>query len=316
MGPVLRQVQRRPTRKGVDLRNRKSLNHPLDSCIHAQTRRGQGATRIQHVRDVNVPRPGKEAPDPALGARISADDRSRRRVEAVAALARAAHGIKVDVVSHSEDRRKRVGKLDDGDGGDNGHEAKVVRDGGGNDEGNGPPDGNDDDPKNLAHPRRKRRRAQKVHEHIIIEDLDADVAVQARGNQTTQYGEHVADRLPGVNGHALVGDRVGVLALEVVDVAAVDEIDAVDEELRGPHGLDEVARAAHLGHELDEELRAAVGEDALEKAVERADQAARVRQAAVMPDGRVGACRRIRRDGRRIDCTARGAQLGDRVVGL
>lgn len=81
----------------------------------------------------------------------------------------------------------------------------------------------------------------------------------------------------------------------MVDVASVDEVDAVDEELRSPHGLDEVAGAAHLSKELHEQLGAGVRQHTRQKAIDRPDQAIG-RQVVVVDDGRVGAVRQ-RRDG-------------------
>ena len=59
----------------------------------------------------------------------------------------------------------------------------------------------------------------------------------------------------------------------MVDEASVDEVDAIDEELRSPHGLDEVGRSPHLGQELDEELGASVGQHAGQQTVDGSDQA-------------------------------------------
>ena len=69
---------------------------------------------------------------------------------------------------------------------------------------------------------------------------------------TAQNRKHIPNRLPSIYRHALIADRVCVLALPVIDVAAIDEVDRIDKELSTPHRFDEVARLTHLGHILDE----------------------------------------------------------------
>ena len=39
---------------------------------------------------------------------------------------------------------------------------------------------------------------------------------------------------------------VSVLPLEMIDVASIDQVHAIDEELRSPHGFEEVPRPFHL----------------------------------------------------------------------
>jgi hypothetical protein len=52
--------------------------------------------------------------------------------------------------------------------------------------------------------------------------------------------------------------------LKMIYVAAIDQVDRVDEELSTPHRLDEIVRSSHLGHEFNKELRTTVGEDTLQ----------------------------------------------------
>lgn len=85
----------------------------------------------------------------------------------------------------------------------------------------------------------------------------------------------------------LIAYLVAVLALEVVHIAAIDQIDGVDKKLRPPHRSNEVAWPGHLRHKLHEQLCAAIGKDAREQAVQRADKAAGIGKAVVVLDGRV-----------------------------
>ena len=58
------------------------------------------------------------------------------------------------------------------------------------------------------------------------------------------------------------------MALVGVAEEAVQHVCGVDEEGSAEEGLDEVAWAAHLGHEFSEEQGTAIGVDALHKAVD------------------------------------------------
>lgn len=236
----------------------------------------------------------------------------RRRIKAVVRIR--LHRVQVDIIPQRQDRRERVRELDDGGGADNRHKAEVIGDGAGDDEGDGPPNRHDHHPQRLAAFGGQRRRLQQIHQHVVVEDLDADVAVEAGGDEARDGGERVAHRLEAVLRQADVRRVEGVLALPVVLVAAVDQVDGVDEELRAPHRLDEVVRPPHLRHELDEELRAAVGEDALQQAVDRADQAAGVGEAVVVDDRGVVACG-VGGDGGDVCGAAGGAERRDGVVG-
>lgn len=47
--------------------------------------------------------------------------------------------------------------------------------------------------------------SQKMIVHtVVVDDLDANVTVQSCGDDTGDDSEHVADRLPGIGGKALV----------------------------------------------------------------------------------------------------------------
>lgn len=260
-----------------------------------------------------MPRPADKAPGPPLDTLVPAHDETCDGVEALALAC--LHRVEVDVVAEDQDGRKGIAKLNDGNGADDRHEAEVIGNGGRDDEGDRPPDGHDDHPQDFAVLGDQGRGLEQIHEDVVVKDLDADVAVQARGDQPTQHGKHVAGRLPAVGADALVGDGIGVLALEVVDVAAVDEVDGVDEELRTPHRLDEVVRSLHLGHELDEELRAAVGKDTRKQAVDGADERGRVGQAPVVDNVWIDAGRGVGCDAGGINEAAGRAEDRDGVIG-
>lgn len=70
------------------------------------------------------------------------------------------------------------------------------------------------------------------------------------GDERGDDGQHVADCLPGVVGDAEVRGCLDILALVAVHEEAVEHVHDVDEGLRAPHCLEEVARALHFGHEF------------------------------------------------------------------
>ena len=127
----------------------------------------------------------------------------------IEALVRA-HGVLLDEVPQRERGREGVAELDDAEGSDDGDEAEEVGDRGRDDEGHGPVDGHDDRPEDLALLGGEGREAEQVHEDVVVQDLDADVAVQARGDDPAEDGEHVAGCLPAVGADPLVGDLVGI----------------------------------------------------------------------------------------------------------
>jgi hypothetical protein len=104
-------------------------------------------------------------------------------------------------------------------------------------------------------------RTHAARARTVVRDLDADVPVQAGGDDAGDEREHVPDRLPRVLADAEVGERERVLALVRVDEEAIEEVGAEDERLPAHHPLPEVPRAPHLREDLGEDHRAAVGED-------------------------------------------------------
>ena len=157
------------------------------------------------------------------------------------------------------------------------------------DEGDGPVEGDDADPDQFARALVQRRRPEEFHRDVVVQHLDADVAVERRRDQGRDHGQHVAGRLPRVVANPQVRRGLDVLALVGVEEEAVDHVAEVDEELGAPHGLDEVQGPAHLGHEFGEEHGAAVGVHRLHQTVDGGAKVADGRQTAAGDDGGVDA---------------------------
>ena len=86
--------------------------------------------------------PAREASPPALHRRPDPRHMPRARIEALT-LALPARII-LDIIPHRKQRRKRIREIQQRGSGDHAHEAEIIRDGGRDDEGDGPPDGHDD----------------------------------------------------------------------------------------------------------------------------------------------------------------------------
>lgn len=67
--------------------------------------------------------------------------------------------------------RERVGELEDADGGDDGGEAGEVGDGGGDDEGDGPVDGDEGHPEKFAVLLGKGWGAEELDGYVVVEDF-------------------------------------------------------------------------------------------------------------------------------------------------
>jgi len=200
----------------------------------------------------------------------------------------------LDPEAEGQDRGHGVGKGQDEEGADEARDVRELGDGGGDDEGEGPVDGHEGGPEELAAPGRQGRGAEQVLQDLNVDDLEADVAVQAGGDEGGEEQDDVAGRLPGVGGEALDDGVVAVLALcgvvsvlvtggdEMggtetylvrVDKDAVKHVADVDEELGAEERLPKVVGVAHLAHKGSKDEAAAVRVDGLVQAVERADEA-------------------------------------------
>ena len=201
-----RQVEGRSARKGVQLRILKGLDHPGDGGIRAETGGDEGTEEVEHVEHVHVPGPGHEAADPSLHAVVVAGDAAGGGVEALVG----AHRVLLDEVAEREDGRERVAELNDTEGRHDGDEPEEIGDGGRDDEGEGPVDRDDDGPEDLTLVGGQGREVGEIHQDVVVQDLDPDVAVETGGDNATDDGEHVTGGLPSVRADALVGDLVGV----------------------------------------------------------------------------------------------------------
>lgn len=178
--------------------------------------------------------------------------------------------------AHVQEGGEDVGEGQDAEGGDDRGEAAEVGDAGADDVREGPVHGDEHDPGDLAAALRQRRRGEQLDGDVVVEHLDADVAVQGRGDERRNDGEDVARRLPAVGAETEVRGGLRVLALVAVHEEAVEHVAHIDEALRTPHGFEKVARSPHLTHELGEDHGAAVGVDGLHEPVDRPQQTARV----------------------------------------
>jgi len=166
--------------------------------------------------------------------------------------------MSLDIETESKKWRERVRQVQEHRCGDDADEAEVVGNCGCNDKRNGPPDWDNGCVNYLAACGGKGWCAEDVYQDVVVEDFDADVAIETCGNESSDQRNHVARSLPAVDANAHVAGIKAVLALEVIYKASVHEVHGVDEELCSPHSFDEVTGSFHLGQEFHEELSACV----------------------------------------------------------
>jgi len=225
---------------------------------------------MDNMPDVDIPAISKEA----LHQSLDAVDASRSSARGLIKPVPWTDGVLLHGVCQVNDRRKRVAELDDTEGSDDGDKAKVVWNRRSDHKSHAPVNGDDGSKQVFAGFRIERRGIEDFLQNLVVQDFDADVTIQASRNQARNDDHHVAGRLEAIDAQPHVRDGKRILSLKVVDVASVDEVDSVDEELREPHGLDKIPRASHLGHDFDKELGTAVGEDAGHEAVDGANKVA------------------------------------------
>lgn len=99
----------------------------------------------------------------------------------------------------------------------------------GDDKSHAPVDGHDGGPEVFALLAGEGRGFEELGEDVVVEDFDADVAVEGGGDQGRDHGEDVGAGLPVVGAHALVGGVHHVLALVAVHEQSVEHVEEVDE---------------------------------------------------------------------------------------
>ena len=169
--------------KGINLRLRINHNQILHRRPNAQSRRRQRPQNVKHVPDIQIPILRHEAPHQPLHAPVLQRDLPRRGIEPLVR----AQGVLSDVEGEVQRGGEGVCELDDADGGHDGGEAGEGGDGGADDEGDGPVDGDDGDPEELA---------VFVGEGWGAEEFDADVVVEDCGRGLTiseSFGAIVED---------------------------------------------------------------------------------------------------------------------------
>ena len=103
------------------------------------------------------------------------------------------------IISHRKERRKRVRQIQQSRGGYDTDEAEVIWNRCCDDKGDGPPDRYDGGVEDFPTAGDKRRCIEEVHEDVVVDDFDANVAIQSSSNESGDEGDHVAGCLPAVD---------------------------------------------------------------------------------------------------------------------
>jgi hypothetical protein len=154
------------------------------------------------VQDINVPFVAEEASDPSLQAAVMESDDASGRIEAFALLQR----VLLNAVSQGEQRREGVCELHETDCGCDTCKSEEIRDRGSEDEGNSPVEGNEACPEDLAAFGNESWSTEPFHQDVVVDDFDANVAVETGGDQSGDHCEDVSESLPAVGRDTLVGD--------------------------------------------------------------------------------------------------------------
>ena len=141
----------------------------------------------------------RESTHPALRCRPVSCHRPRNRIESFAFAFAFSAGNILHIVPHRKERRKRIRQIQQRRGGYDTDEAKVIWNRCRDDKGDSPPDGNDGGVENFAAMGNERRGTEDVHEDVVVEDLDTDVAIQSGSDEGGDEGDHVPDGLPAVD---------------------------------------------------------------------------------------------------------------------
>lgn len=189
-------------------------------------------------------------------------------------------GIALD---HGADHQKRwegVRELEDAESGDESAESAEVGDGGGDDKGERPVDWHQADPDELAGALVEVWEAEKLFQDVLVDHLDADVAVERCSNEGREEGDDVAGGVCCGGAHSLVGRIDRVLALVGVDEESKEYVAEEDEALSADHSLPEVPGLAHLRHEFAEKHGTSVRVNCLHETGDGRTEANGVRRGA------------------------------------
>lgn len=163
--------------------------------------------------------------------------------------------IELYQVQEGEARRERVRELHVRGRADHAAQRLNLWDRGADDEPDPPEDDHDRRPADPS-PGRQKRWAFEISLHDAhVKDLQPDVPVQSTGDDGRDEMQRVADGLPGVSTDALESNSERELALEGVDVKAIEDVNDENDRLRNGEGLQEVHGPPHLGNDLREDGR-------------------------------------------------------------
>ena len=85
---------------------------------------------------------------------------------------------------------------------------KVIRDRSGDDECNDPPNWHDDGIQDLSILRDQRRSVEYLHQDVVVEHFDTNVAIQTGCDQRCDQGDGIACGLPAVDRNTLIARSV------------------------------------------------------------------------------------------------------------
>ncbi len=146
----------------------------------------------------------QESTHPALHCRPVSFHLACNRIEAFAFIFSVR--VLLHIVPHRKERRECIGQIQQCRGRYDADEAKIIRNCCRDDKGNGPPDWHDDGVEDFAAAGDERRCTEDVHEDVVIEYFNADVAIQSTSDEGRDERDHVAGCLPAVDRDALVAD--------------------------------------------------------------------------------------------------------------
>lgn len=163
------------------------------------------------------------------------------------------HRSLLDPEPQRQQRRERVRERQHAHGAQQARDVGELRDRGADDKRQGPVGRHHSDPDDLPATDRQRRPAEDLLADVAVDNLDADVPIHSRGDESRHDIADVGCRLISVLGDALLHGVEGVLALVAVDEQADKEIAYEDEDLCAEQRLPEVPGVAHLSEKVEKE---------------------------------------------------------------